>query len=94
MTNLAFNVGGLLNGMSLTRVSSFLNRLSLTDTPVTAEDIKTILSSLQGQISVETVVSVLVVIVGACVGLAFMWWGVRKIIAAVMTAFQKGKISI
>ncbi len=75
-------------------LNALMMRLSLTGTPVTAEDIKTILSSLQGQISVETVVSVLVVIVGACVGLSFMWWGVRKIISAVMTAFRKGKISI
>ena len=72
---------------------NLLTKLSLTST-VGASDMQTILSSMQGQLSVETVVSILVVIIGACVGFAFMWWGVRKIISAVMTAFKKGKISI
>ena len=55
---------------------------------------QTVLDSLTAQISVATVVSVLTVIAAACVGLVFMWWGVRKATHALMAAFRKGKISI
>ena len=61
---------------------------------VTAQDWSSVMTALTNQISVATVVAVLAVIVGACVGLVFMWWGVRKATRALMTAFKKGKISI
>lgn len=61
---------------------------------VTSDDFSGVLTALQAQISVATIVQVLVVLVGATVGLAFMWWGVRKLTAALMKAFKKGKISV
>lgn len=63
-------------------------------TPITSTDFSSVLTSLQEQISVSTVVEVLAVTAGACVGLAFMWWGVRKVTKALMSAFKKGKISL
>lgn len=66
----------------------------LTATAVTSADFQSVLTSLQNQISVETVVGVLGTVATATVGLAFMWWGVRKVSRALMTAFKKGKISI
>lgn len=66
----------------------------MTTTPVTSTDWATVISALTNQISVATVVEVLAVIAGACVGLAFMWWGVRKAVRALMSAFKKGKVSI
>ena len=61
---------------------------------ITSADFTSVLTALQGQISVSTVVEVLAVVVTACVGLAFMWWGVRKVVYALMAAFRKGKVSI
>lgn len=61
---------------------------------VTSADWSSVISALTAQISVSTVVQVLAVIAGACVGLAFMWWGVRKATRALMSAFKKGKVSI
>lgn len=61
---------------------------------ITSTDFQSVLTALQAQISVATVVEVLAVVVGACVGLAFMWWGVRKLIGALMSAFRKGKVSL
>lgn len=61
---------------------------------ITSSDFSSVLTALQGQISVSTVVEVLAVVVGACVGLAFMWWGVRKVARMVMSAFKKGRISL
>lgn len=63
-------------------------------TAITSSAFSSVLTALQAQISVSTVVEVLAVVVGACVGLAFMWWGVRKVIRALMSAFKKGKVSV
>lgn len=71
-----------------------MNMLPLDATAISSSDFTPVLSALQGQISVSTVVDVLAVVVGACVGLAFMWWGVRKVIRALMSAFKKGKVSV
>lgn len=66
----------------------------LTAAAITSSDFNSVLSALQAQISVSTVVEVLAVLAGACVGLAFMWWGVRKLVRALMSAFKKGKVSL
>lgn len=68
--------------------------LPLEATAISSSDFTAVLTALQGQISVSTVVEVLAVVVAACVGLAFMWWGVRKVIRALMSAFKKGKVSV
>ncbi len=57
-------------------------------------DFSSIITALQNQISVSTVVGVLAVAAGAAVGLAFMWWGVRKLTRVLMSAFKKGKVSL
>ncbi len=67
----------------------------LADTPtvISSTDFQSIITALQNQISVSTVVGVVAAGMGACVGLAFMWWGVRKLIRMIMAAFKKGKVS-
>lgn len=57
-------------------------------------DFMPVIEAIQGQISVSTVVGVLAGVVGVCVGLAFMWWAVRKGISALMAAFKKGRVSV
>ena len=66
----------------------------MTATAISSTDFTSVLTALQAQISVATVVEVLAVLAGACVGLAFMWWGVRKLVRALMSAFKKGKVSL
>lgn len=61
---------------------------------ITSSDFTSVLTALQGQISVATVVEVLAVLATAAVGLAFMWWGVRKLVSVIMSAFRKGKVSL
>ena len=63
-------------------------------TVVTSADWSSVITALTNQISVSTVVGVLATVAAACVGLAFMWWGVRKATRALMSAFKKGKVSI
>lgn len=61
---------------------------------IATTDFQSVLTALQNQISVETIVGVLAVAAGAAVGLAFMWWGVRKLTRVLMSAFKKGKVSL
>lgn len=61
---------------------------------ISTTDFQSVITALQEQISVSTVVGVLAVAAGAAVGLAFMWWGVRKLTRVLMGAFKKGKVSL
>lgn len=61
---------------------------------VKSKDITKYLNNIQEQIKVSTVVEVLVFVAVAIVGIAFMWWGVRKTARVIMTAFRKGKINL
>lgn len=61
---------------------------------VSYSDFSNIFTALQEQISVGTIVGVLAAVVGACVGLVFMWWGLRKVVSMLMAAFRKGRISV
>jgi len=63
-------------------------------TAVSASDWASVISAMTGQISVATIVGVMATIVAACIGIVFMWWGVRKAVRALMAAFRKGKISV
>ena len=65
-------------------------------TPVAAidySDFQSVITAITGQIDVASVVGVLAAAAGVCIGLVFMWWGVRKVTRMVMSAFRKGKIS-
>lgn len=60
---------------------------------VSAADWASVISAITTQISVSTVVGVLASVVTAGIGLVFMWWGVRKAVRALMSAFKKGRLS-
>lgn len=53
-----------------------------------------VLSALTEQISVATVVGVIASVIGAGIGLVFMWWGVRKLVRTLMSAFKSGKLRV
>ena len=67
---------------------------SSTATAVTASDWESVITAMTGQVSVATIVGVLATVVAACIGIVFMWWGVRKAVRSLMAAFRKGKISV
>lgn len=62
--------------------------------PVTADAWASVMSEFTAQISLVTIVAVLVTLVTAGIGLVFFWWGVRKAAGSLMAAFRKGKMSI
>lgn len=53
-----------------------------------------IITAMTGQISVSTVVAVIASAISAGIGLVFMWWGGRKAVRTLMSAFRKGKVSM
>ena len=65
---------------------------------VTPTDWAPIITAMTGQISVSTVVAVIASAIGAAIGagigLVFMWWGGRKAVRTLMSAFRKGKVSM
>lgn len=61
---------------------------------VTPTDWAPIITAMTGQISVSTVVAVIASAIGAGIGLLFMWWGGRKAVRTLMSAFRKGKVSM
>lgn len=63
-------------------------------TPVTPSAWADVMTAFTGQISVEQIVLVLATSAAACIGLVFLWWGVRKAAGALMAAFRKGRMSI
>lgn len=66
----------------------------MAEAAITSADFTTVLTNLQAQISVSTIVEVLGVGATAAIGMVFMWWGVRKLAAMLMAAFRKGRIRI
>lgn len=56
-------------------------------------DLSSVLSAITAQISMTSILGVVAGAIGASIGLVFMWWGVRKLIRVVMSAFRKGRVS-
>lgn len=67
---------------------------STTPTVVTPDDWSSIISAMTAQISVSTIVGVVASTIAAGIGIVFMWWGGRKAVRALMSAFRKGRLSV
>lgn len=62
-------------------------------TAVGTSDFQGVLTAMQGQVSVSTVVGVLTAGATAAIGLVFMWWGVRKLTQMLFSSFRKGRMN-
>lgn len=63
-----------------------------TPAAVSSSDIASVLTALQKQISVASVVEIIAYVIGAGIGLVFMWWAARKLIKTFMGAFRSGRL--
>ena len=68
--------------------------LTSTVTAIGSSAFADVITALQAQISVTTIVEVLAYAATAVVAMVFLWWGVRKVTQMVMSAFRSGRISI
>ena len=59
-----------------------------------ASQLNGIFEALQAQFSVTFVLSVIAAIITAAAALVAMWWGARKGVRMLMSAFKRGKLRI
>lgn len=62
-------------------------------TAISSKDIAAILTALQAQISVASVVEIIAYVLAAGIGLVFMWWAARKLLKTFMGAFRSGRLN-
>lgn len=82
------------NTLYLSSSSPVITLVEVPDPPVEFSDLKSIMSAYTGQISLITIVNILVAGVGCSIGLVFLWWGIRKTTGMLIKAFKKGKLRI
>lgn len=58
------------------------------------ENWASITGTIGQQVNVGSVVGVIAASIAACIALVFMWWGVRKGVRMLMSAFKKGKLRV
>ena len=46
------------------------------------------------QIHMGSIMAVLSASVAGVAGLVFMWWGIRKVVSMIMSAFRNGRLSL
>lgn len=71
-----------------------MNLMLAEATGVSYSDFQSIITALTSQISTANVVSVLASLVPVVIGFVFLWWGIRKGVKMLMSAFKKGRVSI
>lgn len=54
--------------------------------------VSNVLENVTGTINISSVVQILGIGIGACIGMVLMWFGVRLVIRKVMGATRKGKV--
>lgn len=83
---------GAIPATVLASVSFAFASSSTTPAAVSSTDIASVLTALQNQISVASVVEIIAYVIGAGIGLVFMWWAARKLIRTFMGAFRSGRL--
>ncbi len=81
--------------MATLGVTFFASAEGTADTAdVAVSAMKEALTDVTGTLSISNILTVVAALIGACIVLVFFWWGLRKLIRAVMAAFKKGKLSV
>jgi hypothetical protein len=55
-------------------------------------DLSPITSALTSQLSVAQVSIIIAAILSACLGLVILWFGARKLVNSIISAFESGRI--
>lgn len=53
-----------------------------------------IVTPMTAQVNTTTIIGAIASVIVAVMGLVFMWWGLRKVVRMIMSAFRKGHISV
>lgn len=66
-----------------------------TDTAdVAVSAVQSALSEATGTLNISSILSIVAAAIGGSILLVFFWWGLRKVIRAVMAAFRSGKLKV
>lgn len=55
---------------------------------------KSLLETATGTINIGNIVAIVGAGIGAVIGLYLAWWGARKLVRMLMSAFSKGKVTV
>lgn len=61
---------------------------------ITSSSFSGVITAITSQLSITTVAEVLTYAAGIAIALVFFWWGVRKALRVLMSAFRKGRMSV
>ena len=86
-------VAGILSMMACLGVGMACSAEEATATDIVT-GIETVTNAVTTQFSISTIASIIGVVLAGCVGLFLFWWGARKVVRMIMSAFKKGKISL
>lgn len=56
-------------------------------------ELSTIIATVTDTLNVSSIVGMIAAMITACIGIVFMWWGIRKGIKVIMSAVRKGRVS-
>lgn len=56
-------------------------------------ELSTIIATVTNVLNVTSIISMIAAMITACIGIVFMWWGIRKGIKVIMSAVRKGRVS-
>lgn len=56
--------------------------------------VTTVTNAVTSAFNITTIASIIGVVLAGCVGLFLFWWGARKVVRMISSAFKKGKISL
>lgn len=61
---------------------------------VSTVDFSAVTSALSSSFSVSEIVAIIAAVLGAGCSFVILWWGSRKLVNNIITAFQKGKVKL
>lgn len=64
------------------------------DAATVVSGVQTVTDAVRSEFSISTIASIIGIVLAGCVGLFLFWWGSRKVVRMISSAFKKGKISL
>ena len=56
--------------------------------------VQSVITTVTGELTIGNIATMVGVVLLGVLGLFLFWWGARKVVRMIMSAFKKGKISL
>lgn len=87
----ALSVGGSLGAVAGGLAAAFAADPTTSDI---VGGVTTVTNAVTSNFNITTIAEIIGVVLAACVGLFLFWWGARKVVRMISTAFKNGRIKI